>query len=72
MYGLSRRAGGTDARILARAAHPLLVEVAGARPGHEQHGPGETEQYEHEKALQSHRRAKVADLSEGDDDLLGD
>ena len=35
--------------------------------------PGDDKDYrEEEEALQSHRRAKVADLSEGDDDLLGD
>ena len=37
--------------------------------------PSERMRREHSQereALQSHRRAKVADLSEGDDELLGD
>ncbi len=47
-------------------------EVAGGRAGDEPERTRGREDDEEEEALQSHRRAKVADLSDGDEDLLGD
>ena len=48
--------------------HPLLAKLPADAPEHEAEGIATaTTTREEEKALQSHRRAKVADLSEGDE-----
>ncbi len=63
-YGTPSAPVGQVAGLLADAAHLLLVEVAGRRRRREAQGHRGRDDHEKEEALQSHRRAKVADLSD--------